>query len=250
MDLIETIKSRPVIGTWITSNSNKVLDSICSSGIDFAILDNEHGSISSTDLESLVITCKSRKVTSIFRPSNNDLGKIQHALDAGCNGIQVPNVESKKMAEDVVRNVKYPPIGNRGFSPFVPVGNYDKDNSQSIIDKGINNTIICINIEGADGIKDFKNIIKTQFIDIAFIGVFDITKMLGIPGQIENEKVKNILKECAHVAKEEGKFIGTIATSLNQAKEYIDLGMKYIVYSVDMYEIKKVYSSVIDVLNK
>ena len=74
--------------------------------------------------------------------------------------------------------------------------------------------------------------------------------MLGIPGKVNDNKVKKILKECSHIAKEEGKFIGTIATSLNQAREYIDLGMKYIVYSVDMYEIKKVYSNVIEVLNK
>ena len=78
------------------------------------------------------------------------------------------------------------------------VGNYDKNNSQTIIDNGIQNTIICINIEGENGIKDFKNIIKTKFIEIVFIGVFDITKMLGIPGQIENEKVKKILQECSY----------------------------------------------------
>ena len=47
---------KPAIGTWITTSDAKVLDAICSSGaLDFVILDEEHGTCSSTSYLSLFV---------------------------------------------------------------------------------------------------------------------------------------------------------------------------------------------------
>ena len=72
-----------IIGTWITCPSPHSLDAICRSQIDFVILDQEHGSITSSDLLPLINTAIRHNTVPIVRPSNIDLQLCQTALDSG-----------------------------------------------------------------------------------------------------------------------------------------------------------------------
>ena len=48
--------------------------------------------------------------------------EILKALDIGMHGIQIPNVESIEDLKKIIQFSKYPPDGNRGFSPFTRAG--------------------------------------------------------------------------------------------------------------------------------
>ena len=223
----------PVLGTWIISPSVNSLDAICASGIDFVILDQEHGAITSKDLLHLIKTSKSRGVNALVRPSHISKESIQHALDQGADGIQVPNIENKKDALEVVEFSKYPPRGNRGYSPFVPSSDYV--NNGTLWNKEMNDNLITgINVEGKEAIQNIENILDIDELDIIFVGLFDLSKAMGIPGQVHDEKVVEKLKSVTKLCKKKNISIGTIATSPEHMNFLLNIGVNFIVYMVDM----------------
>ncbi|MAR84919.1 MAG: hypothetical protein CL869_01825 [Cytophagia bacterium] len=236
-------KSSPVIGTWVISPSPHSLNAICSSKLDFVILDQEHGAISNNDLLPLINTCKSNKVSCLVRPSSIDKYAIQHALDQGADGIQVPNIESKEDAQKVIEFSKYPPLGSRGYSPFVPSSDYQNNGSEW--NYKMNNSLVTgINVEGKEAISNIGDILNLSNLDVVFVGLFDLSKAMGIPGDVHNIKVTNKLKEVINEGKKRNISIGTIATSLDHMEELINLGVNFVVYLVDMNVLKDSYLNI------
>ena len=226
-------KLQPVLGTWVISPSVNSLEAICSAEIDFVILDQEHGAITNKDLLPLINTSKSKGVNVLVRPSHISKESIQHALDQGADGVQVPNIQTKNDALKGVKVSKYPPIGNRGYSPFVPSSNYV--NNGSIWNQEMNNKLITgINVEGLEAIENIESILDIDELDIIFVGLFDLSKALGIPGMVDDKVVLNKLKHVIKLCKAKNISIGTIATSIENMDFLLQLGVNFIVYMVDM----------------
>tara|TARA_B100000787_G_C16198973_1_gene303234 strand:- start:8898 stop:9674 length:777 start_codon:yes stop_codon:yes gene_type:complete len=238
-----------VIGTWATIPSTITTDIIASTGIDFIIIDAEHGPISFETAQNMVITCESQNVSPVMRVGTIDEADILKALDIGVHCIQIPNVNSKKDVEKIVEFSKYPPIGERGFSPFTRAGNYSIKNSKSLTEDANKNTMIAINIEGKEAIEDIDNILKIKELDIIFIGLFDLSKALGIPGDVDNPKVINYLKELTIKINGHGKYAGTITTSKEKITQFLDIGVKYIVHLVDCEMLRNSYSEIVKHFN-
>ena len=236
----------PVIGTWIVVPSINNIDIICSSGIDFIIIDREHGPITFETAQEMAIACDSRNVSPLMRVGDIEKSFIQNALDIGVHGIQIPNIETKEDALKVVNYSKYPPIGNRGFSPFTRAGEYTNLNSKKLLSESNNNTLVVLNVEGKNAIKNIDDIISVNHVDVVFVGLFDLSKELNIPGEIESPKILEALKLITKKCENKGIYVGTIATSLKQMDWFIDIGIKYIVYGVDCNIIKSSYEKVVN----
>ena len=167
---------KPAIGTWITTSDAKVLDAICSSGaLDFVILDEEHGTCSSTSLLELIRVCQFHNVLPIYRPPYSSSARISHALDSGCIGVQVPNISTVDEVLSVIDSCLFPPLGNRGFSPFVPVNSYDPSTSAEFVSSSNQDLFIGINVEGPEGLSNFDNIASINQLTAIFLGLFDIS---------------------------------------------------------------------------
>ncbi|SVE15717.1 uncharacterized protein METZ01_LOCUS468571, partial [marine metagenome] len=94
-------KNKAVIGTWIVVPSIISVDIITSTGLDFVIIDREHGPISFETAQEMIIACESRGVSPIMRVGDIEKSFIQNALDIGNHGIQIPNISNKIEAEKV-----------------------------------------------------------------------------------------------------------------------------------------------------
>ena len=237
---------KTVLGTWSVIPSTITTDIIASNNLDFIIIDAEHGPISFETAQEMAIVCESRNVSPVMRVGGINESDILRALDTGVHCIQIPNVNSKEDVESIVRLSKYPPIGKRGFSPFTRAGQYSINNSKILTKKANKNTLIAINIEGKEAIENIDDILAIKYIDIIFIGLFDLSKALGIPGDVENKKVTDYLKELTIKINNAGKYSGTIATSLKNMESYIKMIMKYIVYLVDCDVIRNAYKEIKD----
>lgn len=233
-----------VLGTWSVIPNTVTTDIIASTGLDFLIIDAEHGPISFETAQDMVITCESREVSPVMRLGSINEPDILKALDIGVHCIQIPNINSKKDVDKIIQLSKYPPIGTRGFSPFTRAGDYSIENAQVLTKKANQNTMIAINIEGKDAIDDIDSILTIKELDIVFIGLFDISKALGIPGDVENSQVLDLLEELVKKINESGKFAGTITTSKHKITSFLNLGVKYIVHLVDCEMLRNSYLDV------
>ena len=81
--------------------------------------------------------------------------------------------------------------------------------------------------------------------DIIFIGLFDLSKALGKPGQTNDPEVIGHLSDLTKKIRASGKFVGTIATSKEQMKSFIEMGVRYITYSVDCDMFRKAYADIL-----
>jgi len=234
-----------VIGTWIMIPSPLTVDIIASTGLDFVIIDREHGPITFETAQEMAIACESRGVSPVMRVGDIDRSFIQNALDIGVHGIQVPNIDSKDQASEVVKYSKYPPIGDRGFSPFTRAGGYSIHNSKNLMSDANANSLVILNIEGNDSIRNFDEILEIDNVDIYFVGLFDLSKALAIPGDVNNPKVHNLLEEIIIKAQKKNKFVGTIATNKEMMHKFKNMGVKYILYLVDCEILRSGYESVV-----
>lgn len=237
----------PVIGTWSIIPSTISTDVIASSGLDFIIIDSEHGPINFETAQNMVMACESRGVSPVMRVGKIDEAEILKALDIGVHAIQIPNIDTKQDVVDVIKHCKYPPVGNRGFSPFTRAGNYVQKNAHSLPEVANNNTLVAINVEGKKAIDNIEEILEVDSLDIVFVGLFDLSKALGIPGKTDSPEVLELLSELTLKISEAGKWAGTIATSRSKIPEFLGMGLKYIVYLADCEILSASYSQVVDV---
>jgi len=239
-----------VVGTWCVIPSPAVTDIICTSGIDFIIVDSEHGPITFETAQEMAMVCESRCVSPIMRVGSVNESDILRALDIGMHGVQVPNINDKTQVEMVIKYAKYPPIGNRGYSPFTRAGEYSLEKATNLTDIANKNTLVGVNVEGEEAINNIDEILSIQELDILFIGLFDISKSLGIPGQIEHLTVQEKLEELTIKINEAGKYPGTIATDIDSLIRYKKLGIKYILYLVDCNVLQSAYKIPIEKLKE
>ena len=233
-----------VIGTWSVIPSIVVSDIIASSGMDFIIIDSEHGPITFETAQNMIIACESRGVSPIIRVSGINDADILKALDIGAHCLHIPNITNKKDVEMCIKLVKYPPIGKRGFSPFTRAGNYSIKHAKELTSKANDSVMLAIHIEGKEAVDNIDEILEIKGVDIVFVGLFDISKSLGIPGQVDNPEVINLLKKIVEKTNKAGKYPGTIVNDESKLKEFISYGVKYITYSVDCNIISKSYKQI------
>jgi len=233
------------IGTWNIIDSTMVVDIIASSGIDFIVIDAEHGSISYETAQTMISICESYDVTPIMRVGEINESLILRALDIGSHGVQLPNISTAEDARTFVKFAKYPPVGIRGFSPYTKAGLYDVTNGKKMPEIANKNTLLIANVEGQEGIDNLESIVQVDGIDVIFIGLFDMSKSLGITGDVENPKVIQKLDEAIEIIHKNGKKVGSIASNLDMLKILKSKNIDYLTYSVDTGMIKESYQTMI-----
>lgn len=238
-------ENKLTIGTWNIINSTMVIDVIASSGIDFIVIDAEHGSISYETAQTMISICESYDVTPIMRVGEINESLILRALDIGVHGVQLPNISTVEDAEQFVQFAKYPPIGIRGFSPYTKAGLYDVSNGKKMPMIANENTLLIANVEGEEGMQNLENIVQVEGIDVVFIGLFDMSKSLGIAGDVENPRVIAKLDEAIKIIHKYGKKVGSIASNLAMLSTLKSKNIDYLTYSVDTGMIKESYVNMV-----
>lgn len=225
----EKIKSgEQVLGAFLGINSPPLVEMLGYAGFDFVVIDDEHGAFSASELENIIRTADSVGVVPIVRVSY-DPSSIQKALDRGAKGVQVPMVNTKEEALEVVKRAKFPPYGNRGVSYSTRPARYGKDVGKPYIDESNENIMIIVHIETLAAANNFEEIATVPGIDLAFIGSTDLSVNMGY--QLEgasHPEVKKVIDELFLKGKELDLPIGTVASNSAGANVAIDKGAQYV----------------------
>jgi len=237
--------NRLTIGTWNIIDSPMVVDVIASSGIDFIVIDAEHGAIGYETAQIMIGLCESYGVTPIMRVGEINESLILRALDIGIHGVQLPNITTANDAKEFVQFAKYPPIGIRGFSPYTKAGLYDVSNGKGMSKVANENTLLIANVEGQDGMDNLEEIVQVDGIDVIFIGLFDMSKSLGVAGDVQNPKVIAKLDEAIEIIHRYNKKVGSIASNLEMLDLLKSKRIDYLTYSVDTGMIKESYQTMV-----
>lgn len=247
--LKEKLKAgKVVLGGWCEIASPTVANIMASTGLDFVIVDQEHGAVGFETAEAMCRAAEADGCTAIVRTQENRESVILRALEIGSHAIMIPHVESAEEARRAVNASFYHPKGNRGLGPYTRNHGYTHVGlEQSVLDAN-DATFLGILVEGNDGLANMDEIAQVEGLDLIYLGVYDISQAVGLPGQLRHPKVLDALKTSAAQLSARGVAAGTYAADLEYAKLLIDLGYQFIAYSVDAFAIQKHFTEARTVL--
>jgi len=184
-----------VFGTWSMLGSPTATNVISQSDMDFVIIDMEHGSMSFETAEQQLYFGESPTCTPIIRLGQKDEPTILRALETGIRGLMTSHVATAEDAKKVVQAALYPPEGNRGLSPFTRNHGYNEENLPTKLKKANEEMFIGVLVEGEEGLKNLESIAAVSGLDMIYLGVYDISMMLGVPGDLNHPKVVKYVKD-------------------------------------------------------
>ena len=241
--LKEKIKNKlPVFGTFNTLGSVSISKLIAASGLDFQILDLEHGPFDLSNIYQHV--CASHSVSTIkdggcellVRNPNIDRYSILQCMDQGADGLVTPHFEGLSDLYSVVKFASYPPKGDRSFSPYTNSGNYGGIPASEIVSSSnLSKTFVFI-VESLKGINELPSILKVfpEYADVIYIGAYDLSADMGFHGQPRHpnvvQKIQEALKLCLAHSVSVGAYV---PKSIGEVEELLDLGFTFITYNVD-----------------
>jgi len=223
-----------VIGLSVIVPSPVLVDVLGYAGMDFCMIDTEHGPLEMETVTNMVIAADGTGVAPIVRVSDNNEKLILRALDIGAAGVQVPQINTVDDAKELIQAAKYSPLGERGLSVFTRAGDYFKDGTPGHTDRQNEETCIIVHIEGKRGLDNLDEILQVDGIDVYFLGPYDISQSLGMPGDVRHPTVEAALQTACEKANKAGKCIGSFAKDLEMGRWLLGLGVRYMLFSVDV----------------
>lgn len=235
MRLQDNLKNKEIsIGPFSKCSDPAIIECIGLAGFDFVIIDLEHSPNSIENAQNLVRAASIHNLTPIIRVSMNSDTLISMALDIGAQGVQVPQINDEIGARNVVNAAKFSPLGNRGICRYVRAAGYSSKNKNDYFKESNDNTLVIIQIEGSRGLENIDDILKVDGIDIIFIGPYDLSQSLGVPGQTNHPKVLEAMQSAIVKASRYNKIVGTFIETPSELKVWKDLGLLYLTYKVDV----------------
>jgi 4-hydroxy-2-oxoheptanedioate aldolase len=180
-------------------------------GLDFIMLDLEHGSSSLETLADVAASGRGAGIEVFVRVPELVKGYVSRALDCGCTGVMVPMLESEAHAELLSGWCKYAPLGQRGLSSIGTHSNFApvRGGAAPGFMSGANDKVLAIaQIETGAAIEAIQRIAAVEGLDALLIGPNDLAVSLGYTGDVQNPAVLEAIDKVAEAARNHGKIFG------------------------------------------
>lgn len=218
-----------VIGTFLTLNSLELAQLFSNNDYDFLMIDSEHGALNIETIGQQISLIKN-KTTPLLRIPYLDIVNTKKGLDSGAFGIMVPMINTKNDIENFIKMTTFPPTGIRGCGATRANMFYTEANEYfKFADTEI---LRIIQIETKEALDNLDEILSIKGIDVAFLGPYDMSFSLGIPGDISNPLMEKVSNKIIQTCNKYGVYPG-IMSNPNDFKKHINMGFKFIIEGLD-----------------
>jgi 2-keto-3-deoxy-L-rhamnonate aldolase RhmA len=199
-----------------------------SAGAEFAFWDMEHTGWTTETIRNMMSAARLCSFWPMVRVPRAEYHLIATALDAGAMGVMVPMVESREQAQLVVDSVKYPPVGRRGFGAVYP--DQTPSGPAAWMEASNRETLVVCQIETAAGVEHAEEIVGVEGMDVAWVGHFDLSTSLGVPGEFEHPRYVEAIDELLAVCARHRTPLGIMVTTADQGKVVFERGFRMIAF--------------------
>jgi 2-keto-3-deoxy-L-rhamnonate aldolase RhmA len=225
-----------VLGTFVFEFASPGIGRIAAAaGARFVIFDAEHTGWSFETLGTLVATTRHSTAAPWIRIPTVQRWAVARGLDTGAQGLMIPMVESADVARDIVQWAKYPPQGIRGAAFGVAHDDYVRADNRAYMQAANSDILLLAQIETRDGLARVEEIAAVDGIDVLWVGHYDLTNSMGIPGQFDHPDYLAALDRVAKAAAAHGKVAGFMAGSPDEAELLIGKGFQLLAYGGDLW---------------
>jgi len=218
-----------VVGTFLNLGSPMAAELCGRAGFDWLVLDMEHGALTEAGLLQHLQAVGGTPATAVVRVEEGTRLRIGRALDFGAPALMIPRVDSAAHAAEIVRYVRYPPLGTRGVALPTRGAGYGATTHGDVA-TAHEQTALFIQIESAQAADAAGDIAAIDGVDVLFVGPTDLSHALGVPGDITASPYAQAVIAVGRAARENGKAAGVLLWALDDLGPYRDAG--YTVFAV------------------
>jgi 2-keto-3-deoxy-L-rhamnonate aldolase RhmA len=221
-----------LLGAFLQLGSPVAAEIAARCGLDWALIDLEHGSGTEADLVPQLPALGIEGTPAMVRVESLSRLRIGRALDLGAQGIMVPQLNDVEGAREFVRFLRYPPLGARGVALSARGAGYGAASHADVGTLGEAVTAI-VQIETEAGLSNASQIASVEGVDVLFVGPSDLSHALGVPGNFDHMTYVTALESIADAARSHGKALGVHIPGLSEFERYHALGFRFISVGTD-----------------
>jgi 4-hydroxy-2-oxoheptanedioate aldolase len=239
-------EGKPKFGLFVNSNSATVVEQLAHSGYDWMLIDTQHGPMGNETLSGMLAGVANGGAVSLVRVGGaTDRPGIQQALDMGSDGVLVPYINTGEEARLAVSCCRYPlpPIkGTR--SVYFPQRSMNPKGLLGYAGAANDNTIVALQVETADCIKNIDDIAATPGLDMLFLGQNDLCMSMGLfdgkykfPDMYFSDELKDATNKLINAAKKNNLILGLFLFGTSRVGEFLEKGFPFQSVGNDLHHV-------------
>jgi len=210
------------------------LPQLCvNAGAEFALFDMEHTGLGFETLKTQCALCRGLRIVPMARVPRSEYHFIARALDVGALGVMVPMVGTADEAAHIVSCARYPPQGRRGAAFGFAHDDYQGGSVPEKIAALHARTLLIAQIETVEGLRNVEAIAAVPGIDVLWLGHFDLTNSMGIPGAFDHPDYVAAVARIVAACEQAGKVAAFLATDERSARDAVARGFRMFAYGID-----------------
>jgi 2-keto-3-deoxy-L-rhamnonate aldolase RhmA/quercetin dioxygenase-like cupin family protein len=205
-------QNQPTYGLWVTLESATITEMAVALGIDWVVVDAEHGHLDWKEINEHVRAALRSDTVVLVRLAERSTTLTKRALDIGADGIVIPWVESVQDLEEAVRDCRYPTAGRRGIGGERATA-WGQCLAEHTAEANEHLFVIPL-IESVAAIPHVEAMCQVEGVDLFFFGPADFSSTAGFRGQWEGPGVAEQILQLKEIVRAAGKHCGVMTTSI------------------------------------
>ncbi len=227
-------RGETVVGLMVSELKTPMLGAfVDAAGLDFAIVDQEHGAYSPDTLSAIITGFRGCAARPFVRIAETRREYVLTALELGAAGVLVPHVESGAEAAEIVRYGRYAPEGDRGLSLCRAHTDFRRVDKRAYLPKANAEVLLMAQVENRAAIENLDDILATPGLDLAFIGPSDLSASLDIDGSLRAPEMRQVIDTVIAAARRHGVAVGIQTYDLEVAAQLIAQGVGLVSINTD-----------------
>lgn len=217
-------RGESVHGLWVTLESATVTEVAVALGVDWVVIDAEHGHLDWKDINEHVRAGLRSDTVVLVRLAERSTALTKRALDIGADGVVIPWVESVEQLEAAICDCHYPPQGRRGIG-----GERATAWGQCLAEhtaEANEHVLVVPLIESVAAVPHVPAMCAVDGVDVFFFGPADFSSTAGYRGQWEGPGIAEQILQLKDTINAAGKHCGLMTTSLDNLAQRRDQGFR------------------------
>lgn len=224
---------QPVTGLWMMTASPVFGELVRRDGLDFVVVDMEHGAHTLDTLLDLLRVIQGGETAVFVRVPSHDPTLVSRVLDRGADGVMVPRVDDPETAAAMASAARYPPHGTRGLAlGALRASKYGAD--QGYRDRSDREVLVMVQIESRQALDNAEAIAAAPGVDMLFFGPTDLAANMRMEEPADLEAYRALVDGRIRALCAAGIRVGTITFGGHTVGSLAALGTSLVVNNSDI----------------
>jgi 4-hydroxy-2-oxoheptanedioate aldolase len=193
-------------------------------------MEGEHRAWGPREIDTMIARHHAADVDCLWRPPTKEKNALYRLLEDGVTGLMIPHVASADEAKALVRAIKFPPLGDRGFDGGGRDADFWVGAPKDYIEQANRETFLTVQIETPEALSNVESIAAVPGVDVLFLGPGDMALRLGCSAAVSDSKMMEVQRTIAEAARRHGKAWGRPVGSADDARIIVQLGAQLVAY--------------------